>query len=66
MSRLKGPIEQLIRGRAAQHPGEVWLKFKDQQFTWEQVLASINRAANGLLDRRALLGRGGQMASSWL
>src|SRR5208337_1087757 len=44
------PIEQLIRHRVAQHPGEVWLKFKDERFTWEQVLDNIQRAANGLLD----------------
>jgi crotonobetaine/carnitine-CoA ligase len=50
MVRLQGPIEQLIRHRVAQHPDEVWLKFKDQYFTWQQVLDNIHRAANGLLD----------------
>jgi crotonobetaine/carnitine-CoA ligase len=50
MARVQGPIEQLIRHRVAQHPREVWLKFKDQQFTWEQVLDNIHRAANGLLE----------------
>jgi crotonobetaine/carnitine-CoA ligase len=50
MARLQGPIEQLIRHRVAQHPGDVWLKFKDERFTWQQVLDNIQRAANGLLD----------------
>src|ERR1700674_4415710 len=50
MARLQGPIEQLIRHRVEQHPREVWLKFKDERFTWEEVLDSIHRAANGLLE----------------
>ncbi|HUO04258.1 MAG TPA: AMP-binding protein [Candidatus Binataceae bacterium] len=50
MARVQGAIERLIRSRAGQHPKEVWLKFKDQQFTWEQVIANMNRAANGLLE----------------
>jgi carnitine-CoA ligase len=49
MARAQGAIEQLIRLRVKQHPREVWLKFKDSEFTWEQVLANIHRAANGLL-----------------
>ncbi len=50
MARAQGPIEQLIRHRVAQHPRDIWLKFKDREFTWEQVLANIHRAANGLLE----------------
>ncbi len=50
MARVQGTIEQLIRQRVAQHPHQTWLKFKESEFAWEQVLASINRAANGLLD----------------
>jgi crotonobetaine/carnitine-CoA ligase len=50
MVRTQGPIEQLIRHRVAQHPGEVWLKFKDSKFTWAEVLDNIKRAANGLLE----------------
>src|SRR5512137_2786906 len=49
MARAQGAIEQLIRLRVKQHPRETWLKFKDSEFTWEQVLANIHRAANGLL-----------------
>jgi crotonobetaine/carnitine-CoA ligase len=49
MARAQGAIEQLIRLRVRQHPRETWLKFKDLEFTWEQVLGNIHRAANGLL-----------------
>ena len=49
MARAQGAIEQLIRLRAKQHPHDTWLKFKDQEFSWEQVLSNIHRAANGLL-----------------
>ncbi len=49
MARAQGAIEQLIRLRVKQHPRETWLKFKDQEFSWEEVLSNILRAANGLL-----------------
>ena len=49
MPRAQGPIEQLIRHRVAQHPRQTWLKYNDTEFTWEQVLSNIQRAANGLL-----------------
>lgn len=49
MGRQQGAIEQLIRQRVKQHPRETWLKYKDSEFTWEEVLANMNRAANGLL-----------------
>lgn len=50
MARVQGAIEQLIRQRVAEHPRQTWLKFKDSEFAWDQVLANIQRAANGLLD----------------
>ncbi len=50
MTRAQGTTEQLIRMRVKQHPRETWLKFRDQEFSWEQVLANIHRAANGLLE----------------
>ena len=49
MPRAQGAIEQLIRHRVAQHPRQTWLKYNDTEFTWEQVLSNIQRAANGLL-----------------
>jgi crotonobetaine/carnitine-CoA ligase len=50
MARTQGALEQLIRQRVKQHPRETWLKFRDQEFSWEEVLSNILRAANGLLD----------------
>lgn len=50
MARIQGTMEQMVRQRVAQHPHQTWLKFKDSEFTWEEVLSNINRAANGLVD----------------
>ncbi len=50
MPRTQGAFEQLIRHRVAQHPHQVWLKFNDSEFVWEQVLSNIQKAANGLLE----------------
>ncbi|MFG1420914.1 AMP-binding protein [Roseixanthobacter liquoris] len=47
--RAQSEIEQLIRQRVSQHPSAVWLKFKDDQYRWEEVLSLSQRAANGLL-----------------
>ncbi len=50
MARAQSPIEQVIRQRVADHPGETWLKWKDTEVAWRDVLANIQRAANGLLE----------------
>src|ERR1039457_3222176 len=50
MARTQGALEQLLRQRVRQHPRETWLKFRDLEFSWEEVLSNILRAANGLLD----------------
>ncbi len=50
MARAQGPIEQAIRKRVADHPDATWLKWKDAEFTWQEVLAHVHRAANGLLE----------------
>ncbi|UGS34906.1 AMP-binding protein [Capillimicrobium parvum] len=50
MARAQGPIEQLIRTRVADHPDATWLKWKDEEFSWAQVLSHSQRAANGLLE----------------
>ena len=42
-------LAQAIRGHAAKHPKEIWLKWKDGGYTYADVLASSQRAANGLL-----------------
>ncbi|MGH7812959.1 MAG: AMP-binding protein [Candidatus Binataceae bacterium] len=72
MARQPGAIERLIRSRAGQHPKEVWLKFKDREFTWEQAIANMNRAANGLLalgvkpDDRVAIMMGNRPEFIWL
>lgn len=50
MPRAQSAIEQLLRKRAALQPQDVWLEFKDQKFTWTDVLSNTQRAANGLLE----------------
>jgi crotonobetaine/carnitine-CoA ligase len=50
MPRSQSLIEQLLRQRAAAHPDEVWLKWKDTQVHWHEVLSNAQRAANGWLE----------------
>jgi crotonobetaine/carnitine-CoA ligase len=50
LSRAQSPIEQLIRQRAADRPGDTWLKWKDEEVPWRDVLSNIQQAANGLLE----------------
>ncbi len=50
MARAHSAIEDVIRTRVHEHPDSVWLKFRDETYTWQEVLANVNRAANGLLD----------------
>lgn len=50
MSRAQSAIEMVVRERARAHPDAVWLVFGDQVFTWADVLAYANRAANGWLE----------------
>ncbi|SHH14579.1 AMP-binding protein [Pollutimonas bauzanensis] len=47
--RAQSEIERLIRQRVAEDPSAIWLKFKDSQYSWEEVLSFAQRAANGLL-----------------
>lgn len=49
MTRAQSPVEKTIRTRVAEHPDSVWLKFRDETYTWQEVLSNIQRAANGLL-----------------
>lgn len=48
--RSQSGIEQLIRKRVFDHPDETWLKWKDEEFTWSEMLSASQRAANGLLE----------------
>ncbi len=50
MPRAQGPIEQAIRKRVADHPDDTWLKWKDEEVPWHEVLANVQRAANGFLE----------------
>ncbi len=50
MTRAHSPAEDVIRSRVEEHPDAVWLKFRDETYTWREVLSNIQRAANGLLD----------------
>jgi crotonobetaine/carnitine-CoA ligase len=43
-----GMIEQLLRERARQHPDAVWLRFRDEEYRWKEVLDASLRVANGL------------------
>jgi carnitine-CoA ligase len=48
--RAHSPVADTIRTRVEEHPDEVWLKFRDETYTWAEVLSNIQRAANGLLE----------------
>ncbi len=50
MARVQGPIEETIRQRVADHPDATWLKWKDTEVPWRDVLSNAQRAANGLLE----------------
>lgn len=50
MRRAQGPVEQVIRARVAEHPEATWLKWKDSEVAWKDVLSNAQRAANGLLE----------------
>jgi carnitine-CoA ligase len=45
--RARTQIEELLRDHVQAHPDNVWLKFKDLQFTWKSALSLATRAANG-------------------
>lgn len=49
MTRNQSSVEQLIRQRFARDPNEVWLLFKDETYTWRDVIRLSQTAANGLL-----------------
>lgn len=49
-TRVQTAIEAEIRRRAATDPSGVWLRWKDDAYTWSQVVSFTQRAANGLLE----------------
>ncbi|QLL06510.1 AMP-binding protein [Mycobacterium vicinigordonae] len=50
MGRARGVVEDLVRVRVAEHPDAVWLKWRDEEISWREVLSYARRAANGLLE----------------
>ncbi|MDA8183299.1 MAG: AMP-binding protein [Actinomycetota bacterium] len=50
MTHQQGFVEQLIRQRAGAHPEEPWLFFRDETYTWGEVLEACRRVANGFLE----------------
>lgn len=56
MPRKQSALEELIRLRHAESPDNVWLYFKDESYTWRDVLSRSQRAANGLLQLGILPG----------
>ncbi len=49
--RKQGLIEQLIRGKVAEHPDQEWLLWRDETFSWADTLSNTQRVANGLLEQ---------------
>lgn len=47
--RVQSRLEQMIRARQAEAGQEPWLHFKDETYTWNDVIGLSERAANGLL-----------------
>jgi carnitine-CoA ligase len=50
MARAQTPIEQTIRQRVADHPDATWLRWKEEEVPWRDVLSNTQRVANGLLE----------------
>ncbi len=50
VTRAQSAIEMLVRERARANPDAAWLAFKDETYTWAEVLRYANRAANGWLE----------------
>lgn len=48
--RASSPLEDVIRQRVADHPGQTWLKWEETEFSWRAMLSAIQRAANGFLE----------------
>lgn len=48
--RAQSDVEQTIRRRASEDPGRTWLKWKDEEFSWREVLSLVQRTANGLIE----------------
>lgn len=47
--RLQSEIEQRLRQLARDNRRQTWLKFRDEEYTWDDAISFAQRAANGLL-----------------
>lgn len=47
----RSDVEELIRRHAAQRPDDTWLKWREEEYTWQQVLDAARQVANGLVER---------------
>ena len=47
-SMYQGTVGDLLRERALEHPDKVFLRFREENFTYQQVEEISNRVANGL------------------
>lgn len=47
----RSDLEELIRHHAAKRPDDAWLLWKDEQFSWADVLDAARRVAVGLAER---------------
>jgi hypothetical protein len=47
MAHARSPVEDVIRSRVEEHPDAVWLKFRDETYTWREVLSNISVRPTG-------------------
>jgi carnitine-CoA ligase len=47
----RSDLEQLIRSHAGERPDDTWLLWKDERYSWSQVLDAARMVANGLVER---------------
>jgi crotonobetaine/carnitine-CoA ligase len=47
--RAQTEIEQKLREHVRVRPDDIWLKFRDEQYTWKDALSFATKAANGYL-----------------
>lgn len=47
----RSDVEELIRRHASERPGDTWLKWLDEEYSWQQVLDAARQVANGLVER---------------
>ena len=56
MTKVPQVLGELIEDRAARNGDRVFLRFKDQKFTYNEMNRFANRCANALTDRHVVKG----------